>query len=413
MSPRRLDLDDFASALPPGGRTIVSSCSGESFVLAEGVRRAGERLGEMTFTGVFVPGLNKTTWLANPSCRVETFFMTPELKAAGAAARLLPFCYGDILQWLRATSIDAALFMASPPDGDGNCSFGPIVDFLAELWPKIPVRIAHINPRLPRTAGPCAIPFDALTAYLEAEQDLLGGRDRADDAVSQAIGEAVARFVPDGATIQTGLGKIPTAALRALTGRTNLKIHSGLIPEAIVDLEDCGALAPGVSVTGGVAIGSRRLYDRVSGPAYRFHPVSYTHSPRVLAEIETFVTLNSAMEVDLFGQAYAEMGPSGLISGAGGASDFARGARAAGGLRIVALTAEAGKGAVSRIAAPGEGLGPVSLGRMDLDVVVTEFGSADLRGLDHDQRAHALIRIAPPGHRDRLVAQWSALAAKF
>ena len=118
MSPRRLDLDDLASALPPGGRTIVSSCSGESLVLAEGVRRAGERLGAMTFTGIFVPGLNKSTWLTNPSCRIETFFMTPELKAAGAAARLLPFCYGDILQWLKATPIDAALFMASPPDGD-------------------------------------------------------------------------------------------------------------------------------------------------------------------------------------------------------------------------------------------------------------------------------------------------------
>ena len=311
MPPRRLDLDDLALVLPSGGRTIVSSCSGESLLLAEGVRRAGESLGAMTFIGIFVPGLNKSTWLANPSCRVETFFMTPELKAAGAAARLLPFCYGDILEWLKATPIDAALFMASPPDADGNCSFGPVVDFLAELWPRIPIRVAHINSRLPRTAGPCGIPFDALTAYVEGEQDLLGGADRPDDAVSQAIGETVARHIPDGATIQTGLGKIPTAALRALKGRRNLKIHSGLIPEAVADLEDAGALAPGVSVTGGVAIGSRRLYDRVSGPAYRFHPVSYTHSPRVLAEIDNLVTLNSAMEVDLFGQAYAEMGPSG------------------------------------------------------------------------------------------------------
>jgi acyl-CoA hydrolase len=366
----------------------------------------------MTFTGVFVPALNTTTWLANPSCRVETFFMTPELRAAGAATRLLPFCYGDILKWLRATPIDAALFMASPPDADGNCSFGPIVDFLAELWPRVPIRVAHINPRLPRTAGPCAIPFDALTAYVEAEQDLLGAADRPDDAVSQAIGKTVAHYVADGATVQTGLGKIPTAALRALKGRRNLKIHSGLIPEAVVDLEDAGALAPGVSVTGGVAIGSRRLYDRVGGPAYRFHPVSFTHSPRVLADIVGFVTLNSAMEVDLFGQAYAEMGPSGLVSGPGGASDFARGARASG-LRIVALAADASGGKISRIAAPGEGSGPVSLGRMDTDIVVTEFGSADLRGLDHSERARALIAIASPPHRDRLAEQWAAISAKF
>jgi acyl-CoA hydrolase len=210
-----------------------------------------------------------------------------------------------------------------------------------------------------------------------------------------------------------GLGKIPTAALRALQGHRNLRVHSGLIPEAVVDLEDAGALAPGVSVTGGVAIGSRRLYDRVAGGSYRFHPVSYTHSPKVLAEIDNFVTLNSAIEVDLFGQAYAEVGPSGLISGAGGASDFARGARAARGVRIVALAASASRGAVSRIVAPGEGRGPVSLGRMDTDVVVTEHGAADLRGLDHQERARALVAIAPPAHRDQLAAQWSELAASF
>jgi acyl-CoA hydrolase len=413
MPPRRLDPDEIVSVLPAGGRVLVSGCSGESLVLADAVARAGTRLGATTFTGIFVPGLNTQSYLANPDCRVETFFMTPELKAAGAAKKFLPFCYGDILDWLHSAPIEAALFMATPPDRDGMCSFGPIVDFLAELWPRIPVRIAHINPRLPRVAGPCAVPFSALTAYVEAEQELLGGPDRPDDAVSQAIGEGVARFISDGATIQTGLGRIPTAALRALKGRKSLRIHSGLIPEAVVDLEDAGALAPGVSVTGGVAIGSRRLYDRVDGLAYRFHPVSHTHSPRILADIDNFVTLNSSLEVDLFGQSYAEVGPSGLVSGAGGASDFARGARAAGGVRIVALAASAARGAVSRIVSPGEGAGPVSLSRMDTDVVVTEHGTADLRGLDHDERARALIRVAPPGHRDGLSARWSALAAKL
>jgi acyl-CoA hydrolase len=252
-----------------------------------------------------------------------------------------------------------------------------------------------------------------VTAYVEAEQELLGGTDRPDDALSQAIGEGIARYISDGSTIQTGLGKIPTAALRALRDRRALRIHSGLIPEAVVDLEDAGALAPGVSVIGGVAIGSRRLYDRVRGTAYRFHPVSYTHSPGVLAAIENFVALNSAMEVDLFGQSYAEVGPSGFTSGAGGASDFARGARAGGGLRIIALAASANRGAVSRIVAPGEGAGPVSLSRMDTDIVVTEHGAADLRRLDHDERAHALIAVASPAHRERLAAQWSVIAAKL
>jgi acyl-CoA hydrolase len=413
MAPRRFDPADLASALPPGGRTLVVAASGESLVLADAVMRAGEALGAMTFTGIFVPGLNTRTYLANPKCRVETFFLTPELKTAGQATTFLPLCYSQILDRLRAIPIDAALFMTTPRDGEGNCSFGPIVDFLAELWPKIPVRIAHINPKLPRVRGDCAIPFSALTAYFEGEQELLGFVETADDPVAEAVAAHIAPFIGDGATLQIGLGKIPTAALRALRARRNLRIHSGLIGEAVLDLEDAGALAPGVAITGGVAIGSRRLYDRVGGAAYRFHPVSFTHSPRVVAGIENFVSLNSALEVDLFGQAYAEFSPAGLMSGPGGASDFARAAWAAGGLRIVALSASAAKGRISRIVAPQASLGPVSLGRMDTDIVVTEFGSADLRWLDHRQRAGKLIAIAPPAHRETLEQSWAALAAKF
>ena len=236
----------------------------------------------------------------------------------------------------------------------------------------------------------------------------------ADDSLSQAIGEHVARFVEDGATIQMGLGKIPTAALRALRGRRDLKIHSGLIPEAVVDLEDAGALAPGVSVTGGVAIGSARLYDRVASAAYRFRSgFLHARAGRPVASLKKAVSLNSALEVDLYGQAYAELGPDGLMSGPGGASDFARGVRAGGGLRILALAASAAKGAISRVIAPGASSGPVSLGRMDTDVVVTEHGAADLRGLDHDGRAQALIAIAAPAHRRMLSESWAAVAKKF
>ncbi|MFZ2109239.1 MAG: acetyl-CoA hydrolase/transferase C-terminal domain-containing protein [Roseiarcus sp.] len=413
MVPRRIDLADIASALPPGGRTLIGACSGESLRLAEAVLRAGDALGAMTFTGIFVPGLNKHTYLANPHCRVETFFLTPELKAAGDAVTFLPLCYGDILARLRKVPIDAALFMATPPDWRGICGFGPIVDFLADLWPKIPIRVAHINPRLPHVRGAAGIPFSELTAVFEQEQPLLQMADAGTDPTSEAIARNVARWIGDGATVQAGLGKIPTAALRALCGRRGLRIHSGLVSEAVVDLEEAGALASGVAVTGGVAIGTQRLYDAACGSAYRFEPVAYTHSPRVLSEIANLVSINSALEVDLFGQAYAEMGPGGLMSGPGGASDFARGTYAAGGLRIVALPASAAKGAVSRIVGPNAGAGPVSLGRMDIDVVVTEFGGADLRGLGHHGRAKALIGVAPPEHRETLESAWAALAAKF
>ena len=154
MAPRRLDPHDLASALPPGGRTLVAGCSGESLLLAEAVMRAGERLGAMTFTGIFVPGLNTRTYLANPDCRVETFFLTPELKAAGDAVEV-PAAL--LRRHSRPTSDPSRSTRRCSwrrrPTPDGICGFGPVVDFLADLWPKIPVRIAHINPRLPRVAG--------------------------------------------------------------------------------------------------------------------------------------------------------------------------------------------------------------------------------------------------------------------
>lgn len=413
VAPRRIDPASLASVLPPDGRTLVVACSGESLILADAVLRAGEALGAMTFTGIFVPGLNTRTYLANPRCHVETFFVTPELRDAGAATTFLPLCYGDILARLRSVRIDAALFMATPPDDDGWCSFGPIVDFLAELWPQIPVRIAHINPLLPRTRGHRGIPYAELTAVVEAEQRLLGFTESADDPVAAAIAKNVAALIPNGATVQTGLGRIPTAVLRALTSHRDIRVHSGLIGDAVVDLVEAGALADGRAVTGGVAIGSERLYAAVGGPAFTFTPVSNTHNPRVIAAIDNFFAVNSAIEVDLYGQAYAEMTPDGLASGPGGASDFARGAWCGGGKRIIALPATTAKGAISRIVAPNAGTGPISLGRMDTDIIVTQYGAADLRGLSHDARAKALIDVAAPDHWETLARRWDATAAEF
>ncbi|WP_176599223.1 MULTISPECIES: acetyl-CoA hydrolase/transferase family protein [Sphingobium] len=398
--------------LPAGGRVLVSGCSSESLVLADATERAGDGLVGMTFTGIFVPGLNQRTYLASASATTETFFLTPELKAAGDRVRFLPLCYADIRQRLLENPPDAALMMVSPPDEDGLCSFGPTVDFLAELWPRISVRLAHVNPMMPRTRGQAVIPFAEISAVTYAPQPLLGMADSGGDAVADAIGRHIAPFVQDGATLQTGLGKVPGAVLRALTNRRNLRIHSGLIGDPVVDLEEAGALASGVPVTAGVAIGSERLYRAIGGASYRFAPVSVTHDAGVIGAISDFVAVNSATEVDLFGQAYAEVGPKGFMSGPGGAIDFARAARLAGGLRIVALAASAARGTISRIVPPNAGAGPVSLSRTDIDLVVTEHGVADLRAASHADRAASIIAVAAPAHRAELTAAWQAFMEK-
>ncbi|WP_066665194.1 MULTISPECIES: acetyl-CoA hydrolase/transferase family protein [unclassified Sphingomonas] len=402
--PRTIEVDQLAEVLPPGGLTLVSGCSAESDLLADAVEHAGAALGAMTFSGIFVGGLNTRAWDAGPDSRVLTFFQTPVLKAAAARVEFLPLCYQDVLAELRRRRPAAALFMCAPPDADGFCSFGTQVDFLAELWREIPIRIAHINPLMPRTPGDRGIPVIELTAVIEGEQPLRSLAAGPADPVAQAIAAHVAPFVPDGATLQTGLGKVPDAILGALTTRRDLRVHTGLIGDGVLSLLASGAMAKGRSVTVGVAIGSDALYGGLDHPALQFRPVSITHDPAVLAAIPDLITINSGIEVDLFGQAYAELTPKGWMSGPGGASDFARGARGHG-LRIVVLPATA-RG-ISRIVPPGAAAGPVSLGRMDIDIVATEHGAADLRRLGHDARAAALIAIAAPDHSASLSEAWA------
>lgn len=414
MPPVSITPADLAAWLPVGGRVLVTGVTGESVLLAEAVMNAGDAIGPATFTGIFIPGINHHTYLANAGCRIETFFVTPSLKPElGRRVTHLPLCYNDIRKRLRSVKIDALLCMVTPPDDAGNCSFGIAVDFAAELWPEIPVRIAHINPLMPRTSGDPGIPFAELTAYVESDQAVGGPIDTRTDPAAEAIAAHVDPWIGDGATLQTGLGKIPGAILRALTGRRNLRVHSGLLVEEVVDLLEAGALAPGRSVLTGVAVGSDRLMHAITGPEFDFRPVCVTHDIPRIASIPDFVAINSALEVDLLGQAYSELGPKGLMSGPGGAFDYAAAARQSGGLRIVALQSSTTGGKHSRIVLPGVPLGPVALGRMDIDIIATEHGAVDVRALSYSARAEALISIAAPHFRAPLTEGWRAYAAQL
>ena len=401
MTKRHLRPGDLPGVLPPGGLTLVSSCSAESDLLISEVATAGSALGEMTFSGIFVPGLNKSVWRAGPDSRVLTFFQTPELRHEGFRSQFLPLCYQDIFWLFGQRMPSAALFMCSPPDKNGICSFGAEASFIAALWREIPIRVAHINPLMPRTSGDPGIPFAELTGWFEGAQPLRTLASGQDD-ISLAI---AAHIVPDGATLQTGLGKIPDAVLRALCQHRNLRFHSGLIGDGALELVRSGAMAEGPSAIVGVAIGSAELYAGLDHPHFQFRPVTITHNPAILAGIKKLVTINSAMEVDLYGQIHSEASARGFLSGPGGAGDFARGARASkDGMRIIALPSEAGT--FSRIVPAGLGHGPVSLSRFDIDLVVTEHGVADLRFLSHEARAQALISVAAPSHREPLARSW-------
>lgn len=401
MAPDRITAEQITDRLPRQGRVWISGCSADSPVFARAWAR--QSLPGITFTGIFVPGLNDLTPVLNTGAQVETFFMTPEMGKAAKQIIYLPFCYHDIGRHLRRTPPDAAVIMLAPPDENGLCSFGPVTDFIADIWAQIPVLIAQINPSMPVTKGTAGIPFERLAAVVQEESPLPQLAPGTDET-ARTIAAHCAGLIPDGATLQAGIGRIPEAVLSGLTTKRELAIHSGLIGDSTLDLLEAGALRADRPITAGVAIGTDRIYGAVSGAAFSFQPPSFIHAIEVLAELSPLVTINSAISVDLAGNVYAEATPRGPISGPGGASDFAAGARGARDLRIIALPSTAGKANTSRIIPVGAGAGPISLGRFDVDVVVTEHGIADLRACDPESRRDATIAIADPSHRAALSA---------
>ena len=398
--PETISPGDLGRHLPESGLCWITGCSAESQAFREGL--AGLSRPDLTFTGIFVPGLNKPSYLLDTGARLTTFFMLPEL-AGKPGVEFLPLSYRDIRAWFAANPPQAALAMVSPPGPDGRCSFGSVTDFIVDMWERIPVLIAHVNPAMPATRGTPGIPLERFAAVMEVKHPLVESDPGLDEAAIR-IARHAATVIPDGVTIQAGVGRVPEAVLRGLTEKRGLAIHSGLIGDSTLHLLRSGALRADNPVTAGVAIGTRALYDAISDPEFTFRPPSFTHDIAVLSRIDGFVTVNSAIEVDLEGQAHAEATSGGYISGPGGASDFAAGARGKGGLRMVVLPSTAAKGAVSRIVNVSDATGPVSLGRFDIDLVVTEHGIADLRGKSRDARRSALIAVADPSHRGALAS---------
>jgi hypothetical protein len=206
MMPKLITPGMLASILPPGGLTLVSGCSAESLLFADAVEAAGSALGAMIFCQVVVGGLNRRWWHAGLESRILTFFQTPELRNEEQRVEFLPLCYQDALIELRGRKPAAALLMCIPPDEEGLCSFGSEVSFIADLWREIPIRIAHINPLMPRTSGDPGIPFDKISAYFSAEQPLFALTAVASDPITDAVAANAAVFVHDGDTVQIGVG---------------------------------------------------------------------------------------------------------------------------------------------------------------------------------------------------------------
>ena len=351
------------------------------------------------------------------SFRHNAFFIGENTREAICEGRAdyTPVFLSEIPRLLRArrVRVDVALISVSPPDEHGFCSYGVSVDIVKAAAESAPLVIAEVNSRMPRTLGDSFIHVGRIAHLVESDLPLPEALPGEPDEVATAIGRHVARLVDDGSTLQTGIGVIPNAVLRQLTGKKHLGVHTEMCSDGVIDLVESGAvdcsrktLLAGKVVTS-FCIGTRRLYEYVhDNPMFEFRPSEFTNDPFQIQRNRKMVAINAAIEVDLTGQVCADSIGSDFYSGIGGQVDFIRGAaRSEGGKPIIALRSTARGGTLSRILPRlKEGSGVVTT-RGDVHYVVTEYGVADLWGKSVRERALALIQIAHPDFRERLLEE--------
>jgi 4-hydroxybutyrate CoA-transferase len=409
--------DEAVAVITSGKRIFIETNCSEPLSLIEALTRTADRLEEVEIVQGFYRGASCP--YAQPGMdrhfRITSFHAS---EAIGDAlkegwADYLPVHLYDIPRLCSEgpLPIDVALVQLSPPDEGGYCSFGITVNFAKPIAESAGTLIAEINDRMPTTRGETQIHVSKLKYAVEASRPLIELKKARIDPVSEQIASYAAELIPDGAALQVGIGAIPDAILSSLKDKKDLGIHTGTISDTMAELLSRGVITNarkeidrGKAVTA-MAMGTNKgIYRFVhDNPQVEFFPVSYTHDPFVIGRLERFVTLNSALQVDLHGQVNADTIRGRPVSGVGGAQNFIWGAwRSKGGKSIVALPSTAAAGKVSRIVSHLQAGTGVTTPRTDIHYVVTEFGVADLMGKTLSQRAKALTAIAHPDFREEL-----------
>lgn len=348
--------------------------------------------------------------------RVNTLFISDNVRLAVNEGRAdFTPCFLSEIPLLfknRKLPLDVALIHVTPPDEHGFCSFGVEVGVTKAAAQAARIVIAEVNPHMPRTLGDAFIHISKINYVVPVDYQLPDTAMGDPSPLAQQIARHIAGLIPDGATLQMGIGGIPDAVLRQLTNHKHLGVHSELFSDGLIELVERGivdgemkTLHPG-KIVAGFVIGTKRLYAYVNdNPIVELHPTEYVNDPFIIAQNSKMVAINSAIEVDLTGQVCSDsIGPR-FYSGVGGQVDFIYGAsRSQGGVPIIALPSSATvKGQmVSKIVATIKPGGGVITTRNHVRFVVTEHGVAELYAKNVRQRARALIDIAAPEFRDEL-----------
>ena len=408
-------LADAVGRLEPGMKVLLAPGCGDPTALLGEIMREADRLAPLTLMGglrlddypfgaaVYAGKLRFATWHSSPRLR--------EAEARGDV-EFVPARYFDTVTLFAAGgpwAPDAVLIHAAPPDRGGYLSLGVSVSYPLPAARRAPLVIAQVNPRMPRTLGNAFLHRSQIDCWVEVDHPLLEYPPTPVGEVERRIAGHVAPLIPDGATIQVGVGSIPQAIMEALLDKKDLGVHS-LLVDHMLPLIESGVITnrrkrlhPGRMDICEI-MGTARLFAwSHENPAINMEPSDILHDPQVIGALGDFVSINSALEVDLWGQVNAESVGGRQLTGIGGQFDFALGVtRAAGGRSVIALPSTAANGARSRIVRQLGAGARITTPRFVTDHVVTEYGVARLRGKSDAGRARELIRIAHPAWRDSL-----------
>jgi acyl-CoA hydrolase len=420
LSRRVADPSAFIDLLPAGAQVVVPIANGEPVTLLDALEANASRLDGVTVHQMHAlrdrPTLHGEY---GDRLRHVSYFLSHITRPRFHEGHvdLVPNHFSEVYELIKARAAQPyVLASVAPPDRHGNFSLGVSADYTASFIGRAPFFV-EVNRQMPRTAGRNQIHVSQIDGYVEADYPLLTVPQTEPTDVDRRIGEFVAQRITDDSTIQAGIGAIPNAVLSHLADHRNLGVHTELISDGLIELIESGVVN-GVKkvnnrlkVIGTFALGTQRLYDFVhDNPTIELWPARYVNDPRVISREPGFVSINASLAVDFLGQCASETINGRYYSSSGGQSDFARGAAySEGGQSFIVLQATAKDGELSRIVpqlAPGD---VVTTVKNTVDMVVTEFGVAELRGRTIRERTNALIAVADPRFRDELTRAGRAL----
>lgn len=406
--------------IPSGSKVFVHGGAATPNVLLAELARQSDRLKDLSLIHLHTEGPATYAEPQFKNFKVINIFVGHNLRSRLDYSRVdyLPCFLSEVPALFRSRqlAIDVAILHVSPPDKSGNCNLGVSVDVAKAAAGCAKLLLAQVNEKMPRIFGDGVIHESAFAALVRVDAELPEAKILLPSAAEQTIAKHVSELVEDGSTLQMGIGSIPDAVMRNLTGHRELGIHTEMWSDGTLKLIESGVVTNshkqvhrGKSVSA-FLLGSRKLYDFVNdNPSVIQLEIDYVNNPQTIARNPKVVAINSAVEIDLTGQVCADSIGHRIISGVGGQMDFMRGAALSpGGKPVIALTSTTKDGKSKIVSSLALGAGVVTT-RGHVHYVVTEYGVANLHGKTLNERARALIALAHPSHRDQLEREFASV----